>query len=114
MPVVAELSIRVTGGPDAPSEARSALRRFHPELPPELMQVVVLLASELVSNAVQHTRAGSIPIRFEVMRSMILPSSMAKASMCGRIKAVGSFLRGRGMGVAIRQNQACRNRGGLR
>jgi anti-sigma regulatory factor (Ser/Thr protein kinase) len=64
--LVAELSIRVAGGPDAPSEARSALRRFHPELPPELMQVVVLLASELVSNAVTHAGAEWIPIRFEV------------------------------------------------
>jgi anti-sigma regulatory factor (Ser/Thr protein kinase) len=64
--LVAELSIRVAGGPDAPSEARSALRRFHPELAPELMQVVVLLTSELVSNAVKHADAASIPIRCEV------------------------------------------------
>ena len=69
--MVAELSIRIAGGPDAPSDARTALRRFHPELTPELMQVVVLLASELVSNAVQHARASSIPIRFEVMPSHV-------------------------------------------
>jgi anti-sigma regulatory factor (Ser/Thr protein kinase) len=70
-PLVAELSIRVAGGPDAPAEARSALRRFHPELAPELMQVVVLLASELVSNAVKHARALSIPIRCEVTPSHV-------------------------------------------
>jgi signal transduction histidine kinase len=69
--VVAELSIRVAGGPDAPAEARTALRRFHPELPPDLMQVVVLLASELVSNAVRHARAEAIPIRFEVVPSYV-------------------------------------------
>src|SRR5260221_4981584 len=71
LPVVAELSIRVAGGPDAPAEARKALRRLHSELPPELLQAVVLLASELVSNAVQHANADAIPIRVEVMRTHV-------------------------------------------
>jgi anti-sigma regulatory factor (Ser/Thr protein kinase) len=66
-PVVADLSLRISGGLDAPAEARSALRRYHPELPPELMQVIVLLVSELVSNSVRHADADSIGIRFEVM-----------------------------------------------
>jgi len=35
------------------------------------MQVVVMLASELVSNAVQHANAESIPIRFEVLRTHV-------------------------------------------
>jgi anti-sigma regulatory factor (Ser/Thr protein kinase) len=65
--VVAELSLQIVGGPDAPSEARTALRRFHPELPPELMQMIVLLASELVSNAVKHGAAAMVAIRFAVM-----------------------------------------------
>jgi anti-sigma regulatory factor (Ser/Thr protein kinase) len=65
--VVAELSLRILGGPGAPAEARTALRRFHPELPAELMQIVVLLASELVSNAVKHAEAALIAIRFEVV-----------------------------------------------
>jgi signal transduction histidine kinase len=65
--LLAELSIRVAGGPEAPGEARAALRRFHPELPPELMQIVVLLASELVANAVQHAGSDWIPIRCEVV-----------------------------------------------
>ena len=64
--MVAELTLQIAGGPDAPSEARSALRRFHPELPPELMQVIVLLASELVANAVKHAEAAFVAIRFHV------------------------------------------------
>jgi anti-sigma regulatory factor (Ser/Thr protein kinase) len=70
-PLVAELSIRVAGGPDAPGEARAALRRFNPELPPELMQIVVLLASELVANAVQHAGSDWIPIRCEVLPAVV-------------------------------------------
>jgi anti-sigma regulatory factor (Ser/Thr protein kinase) len=69
--VVAELSLQIAGGPDAPSEARTALRRFHPELPPDVMQVVVLLASELVSNAVRHADAASVAIRFSVLPDRI-------------------------------------------
>jgi signal transduction histidine kinase len=69
--LVADLSLRINGGPDAPAEARTALRRFHPELPPELMQIVVLLASELVSNAVRHARAETVAIRFEVMLEQV-------------------------------------------
>jgi anti-sigma regulatory factor (Ser/Thr protein kinase) len=65
--VVAELSLQIAGGPDAPSEARTALRRFHPELQPDLMQIVVLLASELVSNAVKHAKADLIAIRCQVL-----------------------------------------------
>jgi anti-sigma regulatory factor (Ser/Thr protein kinase) len=65
--LVAELTLQIAGSPDAPSEARTALRRFHPDLPPELMQVVVLLASELVANAVKHAGAATVGIRFAVL-----------------------------------------------
>jgi anti-sigma regulatory factor (Ser/Thr protein kinase) len=70
-PVVAELSLQIAGGPNAPSEARTALRRFHPELPPELMQVIALLASELVANAVKHADADPIAIRFAVTSQQV-------------------------------------------
>ena len=65
-PVVAEFSLQIPGSPNAPGEARAALRRSHPELPAELMQVVVLLASELVSNAVKHGAAEYISLRCQV------------------------------------------------
>jgi signal transduction histidine kinase len=48
-----------------------ALRRFHPELPAELMQMIVLLASELVSNAVKHAGAAMVAIRFAVMPDLV-------------------------------------------
>jgi signal transduction histidine kinase len=64
--LVAELSVRIPGGPGASAEARDALRRFHPELAPELMQIVALLASELVSNAVRHARAEWVELCFGV------------------------------------------------
>jgi anti-sigma regulatory factor (Ser/Thr protein kinase) len=70
-PLVADLSIRIPGGPGAPAEARSALRRFDPELRPELMQTVALLASELVSNAVLHGRGDSITLCFEVRQAHV-------------------------------------------
>jgi anti-sigma regulatory factor (Ser/Thr protein kinase) len=64
--VVAELTLQIAGGPDAPSDARTALRRAHPELPRDLMQMVVLLTSELVSNAVKHAESNSIAVRCAV------------------------------------------------
>ena len=65
--VVRNLSLQISGGLDAPSDARAALRRAYPELPPELMQIVVLLASELISNAVKHADADPITLRFEAV-----------------------------------------------
>jgi anti-sigma regulatory factor (Ser/Thr protein kinase) len=64
--LVAELSLRITGGPGAPAEARAAVRRFHPDLAPELMQTVALLTSELVSNATRHAAAETIELCFGV------------------------------------------------
>jgi signal transduction histidine kinase len=61
-----ELSLRIPGGPGAPAEARSALRRFHADLPMELMQVVTLLTSELVANAVRHAAARVVELTCEV------------------------------------------------
>jgi anti-sigma regulatory factor (Ser/Thr protein kinase) len=64
--VVAELSLTIPHGPDAPGEVRKALRRLHPELPAELMHTVALLASELVANAVRHTSSAAIAVLFRV------------------------------------------------
>jgi anti-sigma regulatory factor (Ser/Thr protein kinase) len=69
--VVAQLSLRLVGGPDAPADARRAMRRYYPDLTPDLMQVAVLLLSELVSNAVKHADAASIAVRFEVMKAYL-------------------------------------------
>jgi anti-sigma regulatory factor (Ser/Thr protein kinase) len=69
--LVADLSLRIPGGPDAPSTARQALRRFHPELSPELMQTLALLTSELVSNAVRHAHAQSVAFLCQVLPSHV-------------------------------------------
>lgn len=61
----------MAGGLDAPAEARHALRRFHKDLPPELIQIVALLASELVANAVRHAKAATVAIRCEVTASHV-------------------------------------------
>ena len=57
--VVDQFSLRLAGGRDAPAEARRYLRRFHADLDPELLQVVSLLVSELVTNCVRHGGAGA-------------------------------------------------------
>jgi anti-sigma regulatory factor (Ser/Thr protein kinase) len=69
--LVAELSLQIAGSPDAPAEARAALRRSHPDLPAELMQVVALLTSELVANAVKHAKAAVVAVRFAVLPACI-------------------------------------------
>ena len=69
--MVAEISLRIAGGPDAPSDARRALRRFHPELTPELIQTATLLTSELVSNAVRHGRAEAIAFHCQLTLSHV-------------------------------------------
>jgi anti-sigma regulatory factor (Ser/Thr protein kinase) len=61
-----ELSLRILGGPGAPAEARSALRRFHAELPMEVMQLMTLLTSELVANAVRHAAARVVDLTCHV------------------------------------------------
>jgi serine/threonine-protein kinase RsbW len=60
--LVAELSLRIPGGPGAPAEARRALRRFHTELPVEVTQIMTLLTSELVANAVRHAGARLVEL----------------------------------------------------
>jgi signal transduction histidine kinase len=61
--VVAELSLRIDGGPDAPADARAALRSFRAELGAETLEIATLLVSELVSNAVRHAHAETIDLR---------------------------------------------------
>jgi signal transduction histidine kinase len=65
--VVAELSLRLTANQGAPAEARSALRYLHPEIPVELMQVVLLLTSELVANSVRHAGTRLVAVHCEAL-----------------------------------------------
>jgi anti-sigma regulatory factor (Ser/Thr protein kinase) len=64
--VVAEFSLRLVASPDAPAEARRALRRFGAGLTADLMQVVALLTSELVANSVRHAGTKLITVLSDV------------------------------------------------
>lgn len=57
--MVDQFSLRLAGGRDAPAEARRYLRRFHGDLHPDLLQVMSLLVSELVTNCVRHGGAAA-------------------------------------------------------
>jgi len=69
--VLAQFSLRLPGGRIAPAEARRCLRRFHDELEPELAQIVSLLVSELVSNAVTHGGDGLVFVDADVSASAV-------------------------------------------
>jgi anti-sigma regulatory factor (Ser/Thr protein kinase) len=65
--VVAELSLRLTANQGAPAEARRALRYLHGDIPVELMQVVLLLTSELVANSVSHAGTRMVAVHYEAV-----------------------------------------------
>lgn len=65
-PVVSDFTFRIEGGVDAPGTARDVLRRIHRDIGQDLMQIVTLLASELVSNAVRHASAKEVELKAEV------------------------------------------------
>ncbi len=48
------LELRLHATPDAPRDARHALDRLAPELPPNVLDNVRLLVSELVTNCIRH------------------------------------------------------------
>jgi serine/threonine-protein kinase RsbW len=69
--VVAELSLCIEGGPDARGDARAALRRFRAEMDAPALEVVTLLVSELVTNAVRHGRADLIDLHVALVRGCV-------------------------------------------
>lgn len=64
--VVADFTFRIEGGVDAPGTARRLLRRVHNDIGPDQMQIVTLLTSELVSNAVRHASSEFVDMKAEV------------------------------------------------
>jgi anti-sigma regulatory factor (Ser/Thr protein kinase) len=64
------LALVLPGGPDAPVEARGALDLLSRAIGRELLPVVALLVSELVTNSVKHGGAGpNDPVRLELVVS---------------------------------------------
>jgi anti-sigma regulatory factor (Ser/Thr protein kinase) len=67
--LAAELSVQVPRGKDAPALARSAVRRsFAAELPTQQLDDLLVIVSELTTNAVLHG-VGEIRLRVSVENS---------------------------------------------
>jgi anti-sigma regulatory factor (Ser/Thr protein kinase) len=47
--------VELTAGPDAPAQARGAIKRLEATMPPPCLEIVELVLSELVTNAVRHS-----------------------------------------------------------
>jgi len=64
------LALVLPGGPEAAFEARSAVRLLRRPIGPELVPLIELLVTELVTNSVKHGRAGpDDPVRLELVVS---------------------------------------------
>ena len=64
--VVADFTFRIEGGVDAPGTARRLLRRVHNDIGADELQIVTLLTSELVSNAIRHASSQFVDMKAEV------------------------------------------------
>jgi anti-sigma regulatory factor (Ser/Thr protein kinase) len=60
------LDLRLDAGPSAPSRARSAIRQLAGLCSPGMIDQLTLVASELVTNAVQHGRASGAAVAVSV------------------------------------------------
>jgi len=58
--------MRLAGGPQAASRARTELSRLREELEPPVLESARLLVTELVTNAVRHAGLGTIEIWVKV------------------------------------------------
>ena len=58
--------LRVSGGPQAASRARTELGRLSEELEPPVLESARLLVTELVTNAVRHAGVGTIEVEVQV------------------------------------------------
>jgi anti-sigma regulatory factor (Ser/Thr protein kinase) len=67
-----DLSLRLSGGPEAASHARRALSRLRGDIDPPLMETLRLLVTELVSNSVRHARSETVVLKIVVGRSAVL------------------------------------------
>jgi anti-sigma regulatory factor (Ser/Thr protein kinase) len=56
-----ELGLRLPPDPEAPGVARSVVRELHGLVPAELIEKLTLVSSELVTNALRHSRSDPEP-----------------------------------------------------
>jgi anti-sigma regulatory factor (Ser/Thr protein kinase) len=65
------LSLRLDRGPGAAAKARRGLARLRGDLDEPLMETLRLLVTELVTNSVKHTGAGSVELTVLVGASSV-------------------------------------------
>jgi anti-sigma regulatory factor (Ser/Thr protein kinase) len=67
-----KLALRLPGGRDAAARARRDLSRLRADLDPPLTETLLLLVSELVSNAVKHAAAETVSVKVLLGRTTVL------------------------------------------
>jgi anti-sigma regulatory factor (Ser/Thr protein kinase) len=60
------VTLRLGRGPEASATARRALRRLRSDLDPPLVECMRLLVTELITNAVRHTRSPVVRLSVAV------------------------------------------------
>lgn len=65
------LNVRLPGGADAAARARRELSRLGADLDPPLAETLLLLVTELVSNAVRHTTTETVALKVLVGRTAV-------------------------------------------
>lgn len=65
------LALRLSGGSTAAARARRELSRLPADLDPSVFEVLRLLVTELVSNAVRHAAAEQISLKVLVARDAV-------------------------------------------
>jgi anti-sigma regulatory factor (Ser/Thr protein kinase) len=64
--------MRLSSGPEAAAEARTAISTLRADLDPPLLETLRLLVTELVTNSVRHTDAPTITLRVAIGRAAVL------------------------------------------
>ena len=67
-----DLSVRLSGGQEAPARARRALARLRADLNAPTMETLRLLVTELVGNSVKHAKAESVILNVRVNSRAVL------------------------------------------
>ncbi len=76
--MAAEINLRLTSAPESVTSARHALDRLAEVLPPEKLEDLRLVVSELVTNSVRHARGSSYD-------QILLSVSVSAGSVEGRV-----------------------------
>jgi len=111
LPIGDELAFRVAGSPDQVSYARHTVGQFLAAraVPAPVAQDVQLIASELVTNAMQHGAPGPIGIEVRVRSELDVTLTVANTGPVGALPPVSAWeppaglsVGGRGLGIVRR------------